>query len=231
MNPFLVISSQERRWAILLTVTLGITLAFSFLPAIHSFYVFLKPGLTTNAFGEPQLIEMSFFSFFCAILYLSIPKKSRGGDGNLIPISWAFYSFIIPVLIAALFGLTQRYLFSVVSYNRVKDVFWFVICIPIGEELLFRGWLWAILRSLFRKKYFSLTNPLPTELVLTSLAFSLWHLQNYSQVSLPFLVFQLLYTFLTGLWLGYLRWKTGKILISTLGHALINLASSLALLL
>ena len=231
MNEFSVVNPKTRIWGLLFTCLLGISLALTLLPSIHSFYTFLEPFIPAHPFGDPKLLEMSLFCSASALLYLSIPEKFRSSSDVSSSLKSILPSFFIPILIAFLFGWIQRHQFLVMSQNRVRDLFWFTVCIPIGEELLFRGWLWALMQALFKKQFFSLTNPLPIELVLSSFAFSLWHTQNYGHVSLGFLVFQLLYTLLTGFWLGYVRWKTGKILVSTLAHTSINLAASLPMIL
>ena len=226
-----IISSRERRLGFFLSLALGLTLATTLLPGIHSLYLNLLRFLPLTSPAASKLLEMSLFGFVAGLFFLSIPKKARLPDCGLETIRSLLPSFILPVLIALIFGCVLRNQFFVSSQNRIQDLFWFSICIPIGEELLFRGWLWAIFRSLFKKRFFTLTNPLPAELVFTSISFSVWHLQNYSEVSVPFLTFQLLYTFVTGLWLGYLRWRTGNISSSALAHTLINLAASLPTLL
>ncbi len=231
MRELSFISQKDRLFGIFLSLGFGITLAFTLLPAIHYFYLFLAQSLSYPSPWTSKFTEMAFFTVISAVFFFSIPKSSRAPQPVIEPLRSLLPSFVLPIAIAFIFGIVLRNQFLVSSQNTLQDLFWFVVCIPWGEELLFRGWFWAVFKSLFKGHFFTLTNPLPAELVFSSLAFSLWHLQNYSQFSLSFLLFQLLYTFLTGLWLGYLRWKTGKITSSVLAHVLINLATSLMTLL
>jgi membrane protease YdiL (CAAX protease family) len=231
MTEFRLISAHHRKLGFLLSIGLGVTLALTFLPGIHTLFLVLNKAFKIQSPQESRWIEMSLFSCLAAIFYLSIPRSARAPETKTQTFKELSPTLILPTAIAFLFGWVLRHHFFVISEDRSQDVFWFVICIPLGEELLFRAWLWSIFKTLCRHSYFSLTNPLPSELVFTSLAFSFWHLQNQGQFSLGFLCFQLLYTFLTGAWLGYLRWRTGKIYPSVLAHSLLNLAASLPTLL
>jgi membrane protease YdiL (CAAX protease family) len=224
-------SSRDRALGFFISISLGLTLAYSLLPSIHSFYELVSSWIPLPLAAQNKLFEMSFFPFVSALFYLSIPKRARISSGSSTPWLKVLPSFYIPLLIAFIFGWVQRSHFSVKVESPTQELFWFLLCIPLGEELLFRGWLWSLFTALFKEKFFTLTNPLPSQLVFTSLTFSLWHLQNMHHVSFAFLSFQLLYTLLTGLWLGYLRWRTNKILVSTMAHALINLTASLPMLL
>lgn len=223
----IVISFKQRNLGLFLSATLGVTLAGSLQPGIHSiFSQFLKLNFFNPLTNSP-LVEMALFALVSLLFYLSIPRSSRNTEVSTASLSSLAPSFAIPVIIALAFGWVLNRTSLVSSQNRLQDLFWFVFCIPMGEELLFRGWLWAIFRSLFKNSLFTLTNPLPSALIFSSFSFSLWHLQNSQHISPPFLAFQVVYTFFTGVWLGYLRWRTGKITSSILAHALINLAASL----
>ena len=85
-----------------------------------------------------------------------------------------------------------------------------VIMAPLGEEMLFRGYLWrAAEKSL----------PMPVVFVVTSLFFAVYHSSPVHVVAvLPI-----------GLYLGWLRWMSGSIWPSMLGHFVNNaLATALA---
>jgi membrane protease YdiL (CAAX protease family) len=108
-----------------------------------------------------------------------------------------------------------------------KTAFWYLVSIPIGEEYLFRQWFYRVTQRLWGNRVFTLTNPFPAPVLLSSLAFSLWHLQNLVGATFAMVLFQVVYTFFTGLWLGVLRAETGRISLCIVAHFLINLASSL----
>ena len=77
------------------------------------------------------------------------------------------------------------------------------IVAPVGEELLFRGYLWAVLRKVL--------SPMWT-LALTTIAFALFHME-------PIHILGLLPT---ALYLGWLRMRTGSIKLCIFVHAVNN---------
>ena len=88
----------------------------------------------------------------------------------------------------------------------------FVIAAPVGEEILFRGFVfrgWA-------------ASPLgvPGTILLTSLIFSALHMAQYDW----FGVFQ---TFCLGSLFGWLRWYSGSTSVTILLHMGVNLISTL----
>ena len=221
-----VISNQKRLLGLVISLVLGVALALTFLPSMAYVGKLVQNFLPTLFSEHPTWVEMALFVFVTAFMYVTLPLKARRFSGSFVSLKVLLPSFLPPVFIALVFGFVMRKFFFVQSLNFSQDFIWFVICIPLGEEFLFRGWLWAVFRSIFKGTFFTLTNPLPSEIIFTSLSFSLWHLQNLGKVSPSFLFFQLLYTFFTGIWLGYLRATTGKIAGPLLAHSLINLASS-----
>ncbi|MDC7786451.1 CPBP family intramembrane metalloprotease [Rhodoplanes sp. TEM] len=95
----------------------------------------------------------------------------------------------------------------------VLPLLWFalVIVAPIGEELLFRGFV-------FRGCARSDTGAMPT-IVLTAFVFALLHVQ-YDWVGI-------LLIFAVGLLLGWLRWRTGSTTLVILLHVLLNLEGTI----
>jgi len=222
------VNRRERFLGLFFSLALGFFLAFTFLPSIHHLELLLEQIITFQSLQQSKIIEMALFAAVASFLFITLPNGTRSSKNEgLLTLNSMLPSFVVPITIAFIFGVILRTNSFVQSQDPKQELFWVVVCIPIGEELLFRGWLWAIFRTLFKGRFFTLTNPLPAELVLSSLAFSIWHIQNRTHFTIPFLIFQILYTLFTGLWLGYLRWCTGKISSSLLAHMLINLAASL----
>ena len=136
----------------------------------------------------------------------------------------------VPLLVAAIFGLLHPSppLWDLwpTELGR-RALLWYLLMAPIGEEILFRGVLYDLCRRFLGDRNATDTNPLPIAVWVTSLGFCLWHLQNLS-VDAPLLVaFQIFYTFFTGLWLGMLRWKTGKLWLPLGFHCGLNLAANI----
>ncbi len=194
-----------------------------FIPTSHSF-----AAMIWRLFGEPSsfwksLGEMGSFPLLALLFCVSLPKSLESSE----PVSLSFLMEIslLPLLISFVFGLLHPApgLFSV---GPNMDVLWYILFVPLGEELLFRGWFYALIEKLW-PKFLTATNPLPAAVWMSSVSFSIWHLQNIYKDPLGLVMFQVVYTFFTGLWLSYLRWKTGKIGLSCLAHTAINFLSLL----
>jgi len=222
-----VLSNRERIFGISLGVALGSFLALTFLPSVNYLQNILEIVFFRSSYPNPDWIKMGLFVSFAGFLFFSLPKRSRHLSGDFSALKSLWPSFVVPVAISMVFGFVVENLMMISSPNPAKDLLWFVVCIPLSEELLFRGWAWTLFRSLFKEKLFTLTNPLQSEIIFSSVTFSLWHIQNWDNISGSFLIFQLLYTFFAGIWLGYLRKSTGNLSAPILAHVLINLGASI----
>ena len=166
---------------------------------------------------------MSFFPLLSALFALSLPKR-RSEIRHFPDCSLIFMSFL-PLLIAFAFGKIIGNHLRWDLDDHLVDTLWYLVFIPFGEECLFRSWLYGILDRVWPGKMFTATNPLPIAVWGSAIAFSLWHIQNFTNSS-PGLVFlQIAYTLVTGLWLGVLRNKTGQVWPGVFAHTLINLAA------
>ncbi len=243
-------SEWLRAW--ILTAGLSGILAAGFVPTSAEFFHYLVPHLTPP---WDQVGQMLSFPLLALFFYLSLPRgeetprqtpslrgrkaaeaisSSRLGARGLlrlrlamtnsvsVPVSFCVQISVLPVVLALLCGLFRP------GPKAPLALLWYVFSIPVGEELLFRGWIYGILSRRWPQMA-SDTNPLPVALWLSAAAFAIWHLQNLTREPLTLVVFQLLYTFLTGVWLGYLRWKTGKLLFPVLGHIAVNLSAGFLL--
>jgi len=136
----------------------------------------------------------------------------------------------VPLAIATLFGLIHPSppLWDFWPTEMGKEaVLWYLALAPLGEELLFRGLLFAVAWKLTRGRNLTDTNPMPVAVWATALAFSVWHAQNLSSDPFGFVAFQVFYTFFVGLWLGYVRWKSGKLWLPIGFHVGLNLCANL----
>ena len=104
---------------------------------------------------------------------------------------------------------------------------WYLVAVPIGEELLFRGWIYKIYETIAGQKPMTATNPLAVSIWMSAFCFSLWHSQNIVVEGWAFGLFQIFYTFFVGLWLGLLRERSGGLLGPVAAHILLNIFGSL----
>ncbi len=218
------IASRRLRWGtIAASVACGLVLAGGFLPTTRSL------ADAVGAYFPGKWVSAVAFPGLAAFFFLTTPRPPSA-DKPWLSVEKALWTIPVPMAISFVFGFFHRTP-SVFELARSSDgkeaLLWFLICIPLGEEWLFRGWLQSIAERLVPNVRLTETNPLPIAVWASALGFSFWHLQNAVIEPLGFVAFQMMYTLLTGLWLGYLRWATGRVLPCVLGHFALNLASNL----
>ncbi len=221
-NP--VVSREELGGATLITLSLGALLGAGFIPTSSDFWDLLIKQMSITS---PDVIKIGrdlAFPVLAFLFYRSMAKRS--GPPGLIAPQWDILKIsFLPLAIAMAFGLFRggpNAISRLMHPPPVEIWLWFLVCVPLGEELLFRGWIYGLLERVYGAKWLTSTNPLPLALVMSSIAFSLWHLQNWAFLGPGPTLFQVSYTFFTGLWLGVLRWKTKGMWAPILGHIAIN---------
>lgn len=221
------IASNRDRWtAVIATLSAAPVIALGFLPTSHDLYKLFARVLPIRSMYAPWVAELCF-PLLALFFHLSIWRRRAGLpapiDGKkLIQIS------LLPLAIAFGFGWVRGglSLFSSRSVITIMQIAWWnLICVPLGEELIFRGWFYNLIEKIFPRKMFTATNPLPISVWMSAFAFSLWHWQNAATEPLGFVLFQVAYTFVTGIWLGYIRWRTDRLAPSIVAHALLNFFS------
>lgn len=206
-----------------LLITLGLTGFFTmgFLPTAHEFGQFLgRVGLAESLF------DIVGFPLLSAVFYFSLPRAKYSPDPQW-PLARLGKILVVPLLISLLFGFFHPQP-SIFAGNLSREtMLWYLFAVPLGEELLFRGWMGNLVERLWPGRMLTLTNPLPLWIWASALAFSFWHLQNLSKDPAGLVIFQCGYTFIVGLVLGWVRWKSGSLLPAIVAHIAINLASVL----
>lgn len=216
-----VADKQAVLWSLSFAIVTGIMLSVGFLPTTQSLYAAIAPHLPKTDAIHAKLKEMAFFPLFAVVLCISLPRprslvSARSQFAHLFRIS------LLPVFIAFLFGRFRGTHFDWNFSHELVNTAWYLIFIPIGEEFLFRGWLFHLTERIWPATLFTATNPFPISVWVTSIAFSLWHTQNLHSSAWGLVLFQVAYTFLTGFWLGYMRWKSGLIWPGIIAHFAIN---------
>jgi membrane protease YdiL (CAAX protease family) len=216
-------------WILLLCGLLGALLAFSFIPFSRHLVSWCLEGFQLKA--RLSHSTFSFFSDFGFVLVaffltISLPARSCSVPAPYSPLR-LFRLSLLPIIISFGFGFTKGsnlFNLSLVSFPW-KETLWAWLLVPIGEELLFRGWITRLLDRLYPESYLTLSPFFPLSLWGSSCAFSLWHLQNMEPGNSLFMVLQLFYALMVGIWLGFIRWQTQKIWPCILAHCLLNFAA------
>ena len=208
-----ILNLRERFLVIFLAACIGIFLSIGFIPTsdlLADFFLKNNP-----------LVRMFSFVSLSLLFFITCQSKDNKTGANYYLLS---LTSLLPLLLSFLFGF-YRGLPSCLTNTNAS--FWFLICIPLGEEFLFRGWLYNLFDRIFPLKFFTATNPLPSSIWGSSIGFSLWHIQNYGTLGFWGVLLQLTYCLVDGFWLGYLRWKTGGLIMPILMHFLLNLMFNL----
>jgi hypothetical protein len=152
---------------------------------------------------------------------------SRGGNNSAVQLGWiwpkrteaifavlaAVAYIVIGDVASAVMGRDLVTSFQTDIYRTASDAGWLpllwiavVIVTPIGEETLFRGWLFS---GWLREP----TDTWPV-IIVTAALFAILHVQ-YDW----FVIGQV---FVFGLLVGWMRWATGSAIVTMLMHAVIN---------
>jgi uncharacterized protein len=97
----------------------------------------------------------------------------------------------------------------------------------IAEELVYRGICPAILLGLIRHR--APESGIPWAVILaTSIVFGIWHGLGYSEGNFSFATMSALFPMVGSIAGGWLRFKTGSLLVPVLGHGIANVAFHVA---
>jgi hypothetical protein len=178
---------------------------------------------------DGELLSLSTFAttLVTAAAVTAIIKLRRGADlkeylGLALPDRWQLWQWVAAIIafnalsdlmsIALGKPLVPEFLLNAYSSSESTWAFWaaLVIAAPLGEELLFRGFLLRGLSASRLGEYGAV--------VLTSVAFAMMHVQ--------YDFYGIATVFVLGIFFGMARIKTGSLLLAMILHALANLEAT-----
>jgi len=212
--PFQIANRKQTLGICLLAPLLGGILAFGFQPLASQ----ILQGLGLELTPSYLFLGLAFL-FGSSLSDPSAPRTITLPRPRLLMLC------ILPWLISFAFGAFKSPPPLVDSSFFKEKLLWAWVIAPVAEEWLFRGWVMAFLNRWTRSAFLPLEPFYPLSLWGSALAFSFWHLQNISSLPFPLLVFQLAYTFFVGIWLGFIKWQTGKISLVIFAHVILNFAA------
>lgn len=187
-------------------------------------YAWLRPGPTSPLWNW---IDLAAFSIV-GLALLAIYRPSAA----VLGLEWHGMSRLARGLSTGSCGLALLLILTSVSFSpailleNIKNA----LVLPLFEELLFRGWIWNRLENAFKGKYAGAITWL-----VNAVLFALWHLGYFDVYLLKafpasrgmdpifFMAMKLAVTFVIGLMVGFLRWRSRRAYGSLALHALINL--------
>jgi membrane protease YdiL (CAAX protease family) len=174
------------------------------------------PSLVNDIFSDAVLL---FVAFMPALLAPGFFGYQLGS----IPKHWKILLGMTVFFVAA--PLLYRLIAGETPFGANT---WFFegVVVPFAEEGFFRGILLSLLLWGFGKLYAAGTAERLT-LIFSTLIFAAAHLNNLGDYPTPFILFQVSFSTILGLAMGYSRIKTGSIYPAIVIHSFFNLAGTL----
>lgn len=117
------------------------------------------------------------------------------------------------------------------NFTAWQAILFVVICAPISEELLFRGFLLNFLKPIATGSFLVFKRRISMPILISAIVFSLGHLVLiFSGVGLPFILRILVFTFIIGIIAGYYQEKHQNTAYAMLVHMSANSLIILSLL-
>ncbi len=220
-NPEAIASRDRVFLAATLSLTLGLSLCFGFFSLSGSLADLLR-----GVFGGSLPVwEACAYLALCALFaMLLLPSPKPYWNER----RWSSLPF--PLFVAFLFGVFDGFpglMLRPFDGPFLWALAWSSLISPLGEELIFRSGVYRCIEAFFPHQLATATNPLPLCVWGSAFAFSLWHLQNWGDLGAARTLFQCAYTLPVGLWLGWLRWRTGSLAAPLASHMAINVSALL----
>jgi membrane protease YdiL (CAAX protease family) len=221
-NPEAIASQSEVFQAAVVSAAVGVGLCFGFFSLSGRLAVVLRDRVG----GSLPLWESGTYLGLCVLFAVLLPPAPK-----VRPRASLWISLPLPILLAFLFGFFDDFPGLTQGIPGDSRLLWALVwslgLSPLGEELVFRSGVYRLVDFFYPNTMASFTNPLPLCVWGSAIAFSLWHLQNWDTLGAVKTLFQCGYTFPVGLWLGWLRWRTGSLKPPLAAHFSINLAAIL----
>lgn len=192
-------------------VVLLIAITFHWIPsywAFHTRFVF-------SGAGHPWDYYLSMV-FLGVVLTVVAPRSCGLALGQMCQ-RWRTTGIFAAILIVPSI-ITMSFL-QVPFYGASPAVF---VCVPLYEELLFRGFLFAVVAEAFPRSWSVRGVTVSTAALATGCAFGLWHLGGLRLPEQGFYWFQVTYTVIAGVLFAMLRERTGSIWPCWLIHAFVD---------
>ena len=204
-------SQKPSRIACIGGVVFLIAMTFHWIPAYWAFYI--RPVFSRA--GQPWDYHLSVV-LLGVVLTVAAPRSCGLALGQMRQ-RWRTTGVFAAILIVPSI-ITMSFL-QVPFYGASPALF---VCVPLYEELLFRGFLLAVVAEVFPRNWSVRRVTVSTAALATGLAFGLWHLGGLRLPEQGFYWFQVTYTVIAGVLFAMLRERTGSIWPGWLIHTFVD---------
>lgn len=192
------------------------TLVTSGVVAVLATYTFSR---LTGSLSDSVVMPVGAATFvFAVVLCVWAPHRYGLGLGktreHMVIIG-------VSVLAVAAVVVAFRMTGSTAPYDATVGEF---VLVPVGEELLFRGFLLGTLLELFRRREVG-SHSVTWALLISAAAFGIGHLGNLGHVETAFVILQVFVAVIFGVVAGHVRVRTESVVGPVLMHATMNIVA------
>lgn len=208
-----IIVTEARAHGRRVTTPAAFTLVTTSVVAVLATYAFSR---LTGWLSDSFVMPVGAATFACAVVLCAwTPRRCALGPGttreHLVLVG---VSILAVAAVVGAFRMTG----SVAPYDATLAEF---VLVPVGEELLFRGFLLGTLLQWFRRRHVG--DHFAMWAVLSSAAaFGIGHLGNLGHVSTAFVILQVSVAVVFGIVAGHVRVRTGSVVGPVLMHMTMN---------
>ncbi|MFC7363279.1 CPBP family intramembrane glutamic endopeptidase [Nocardioides astragali] len=184
--------------------------------AVLAAYAF---SLLTGSLSESVVMPVGAATFVLGVLLCAwAPHRLGLGPGRTHKhVVLVVVSILAVATVVGAFRMTG----STAPYDATVGEF---VLVPVGEELLFRGFLLGALLELFRRRHVGSHSP-AWAVLISAAAFGIGHLGNLGYVDTAFVILQVFVAFIFGVVAGHVRVRTESIVGPVLMHATMNVVA------
>lgn len=194
----------------------ALTLVTAGVVAVLATYTF---SLLTGSLSDAVVMPVGAATFvFAMVLCVWAPHRYGLGLGtNREHMILIGVSILAVATVVGAFRMTG----STAPYDATVGEF---VLVPVGEEVLFRGFLLGTLLDLFRRRHVG-PHSAAWAVLISAAAFGIGHLGNLGHVETAFVILQVFVAFVFGVVAGHVRVRTDSVLGPVLMHATMNVVA------
>lgn len=162
----------------------------------------------------------SMFAMIVITILFIIFTRKKNVSLSIFPNKFGIFYILVTIVVVALFMATPSNFTG--GFHAIILLFYSSIVTPIFEELIFRGYVWNKLNTIFSKEW--------KTYIVSTVLFSLWHIGYISSIAFRVenglanaMIWKVITGFCFGIILGAVRLKTKNSYSTILLHGVLNI--------
>lgn len=187
----------------------------------------LEGSVANSLATSVTMLTLSYLAIFTCRRYMNFSIAIPQAEKILRPIGITIavslsVNISLAILTVALGGEMEGHP-AINNFTVWQAILLVVICAPISEEFLFRGFLLNFLKPITSRSFLIFKRRISMPILISAIVFSLGHLILLSSgVGIPFILRTLVFTFILGLISGYYQEKHQNTAYAILVHMSAN---------